>query len=167
MTEERRLLLRELKDTGRAAVLIRRNVQEARDVVGPWMPIEAARIAALQRRERVEIDAFLFQFLQLAGLLQDKLTRLILQASEQDLSRASTRDMRHMLEKLHALEPGRDFAGIAEIRNRLAQDYPLQSERKAVGINTAFGRSLDLLGGCDDMLAYVNRTFFGAEAIAS
>lgn len=163
MTPDRHALIENLWETLEAAQLISTSLTESREIVGRFLPVQAAQLKGLPRRDLVEINAFLFQFLQLASLLQDKLTRLILRVSDEDTGRASRLDMRNMLEKLGALDPAREFGAIAEIRNRLAHDYPLQPERKARSINEAFRRSADLLGGHGDMAAFATSRFFPAS----
>lgn len=163
MTDRDRPVLDVLEEALRATALIARNFAESRTAVDRLLPVDEARLASLRRADRVEINAFLLEFLQLAGMLQDKVTRLILVALEQDLTQASRLDMRNMLEKVRALEPERAFGKIVDVRNRVAHDYPLQPARKAEMVNEAFERSGDLLAGYEDITGFANHKFYGGR----
>lgn len=89
-------------------------------------------------------------------MVQDHVGRALLVAEEEDLSTASRKDQRVLLEKLGALESELAFGVVDELRNRLAHSFPDDPERQAEIMNMVAGKADDLLAASNGMLTHAS-----------
>ena len=98
-------------------------------------PLDHVTIVDLTDDQEEMLDAFLHRFSALAASVQDHVGRAVLLVEEEDLSEASRKDQRLLLEKIGALDPGTSFDVIAALRNRLVHSYPDDPRRQAEVLN--------------------------------
>lgn len=150
-----------LKNELWAAQRIARRLELSIKSTGSLIPFSAERIQVINDDQQEKIDALLLRFVSLASMIQDRIGRSVLLLEEEDLTTASKKDMRHMLEKLGAIQKEREFGIIAELRNIIAHVYPEDLERQAAILNAVHRRGQDLLDSLKDLLDYTRRKFLG------
>ena len=123
-------------------------------------PLSSASMDALEEDDEERIDAFLFRFNSLVGMVQDQLTRSVLEVEEEDVTDASRRDKRNLMEKLGAFRPEYEFGVIAELRNRLSHVYPDDPQKQADILNAVSDKAAALVQTFNDVLAYVHQKHF-------
>jgi hypothetical protein len=99
-----------LKNELWAAQRIARRLELSMKSTGSLIPFSAERIQVLNDDQQEKIDAFLLRFVSLASMIQDRIGRSVLLLEEEDLTTASKKDIRHMLEKLSSYAKGTDMS---------------------------------------------------------
>lgn len=135
------LLRRGLVATEGCAARLERSLRRLRDL----LPIDPARLPALEPRQQDDIDAFLKRFEQLVLTLQDQVFVGLAIRESEDTRELSRRDLTELMERLHAIPSAVDFRGFVMIRNRLAHLYPEDPERQAANLNAAYDAAPRLL----------------------
>jgi len=135
------LLRRGLAATERCAARLERSLRRPRDL----LPIDPARLPALEARQQDDIDAFLKRFEQLVLTLQDQVFVGLAIREGEDTRELSRRDLTELVEYLSAIPSAVDFRAFAIIRNRLAHLYPEEPERQAANLNAAYEATPRLL----------------------
>ena len=107
------------------------------------------------------LDAFLYRLSSLATSVQDQVGRTLLLVEEEDLSTASRRDQRLLLERLGAMDEALQFGVVAELRNRLAHSYPDDPEKQVEVLTMVKDRAGDLIAAYNGMLAFASRHRIG------
>ncbi len=156
MEAGRRNLLREYLSSGRK-IAVRLEKSNAR--VAVLFPLDARAVSRLTDEDEERLDAFLHRFSSLAASVQDHVGRALLVAEEEDLSEASRKDQRLLLEKLGALDAGLAFGVIAQLRNRLVHSYPDDLARQAEILNQVHSKTADLIDAFQGMAAYARDKF--------
>ena len=126
-------------------------------------PIDEVLIVNLTDDQEERLDAFLHRFSSLAASVQDHVGRALLAAEEEDLSEASRKDQRLLLEKIGALDARLSFSLIAALRNRLVHSYPDDPRRQAEVLNQVYERASDLIAAFQGLTTYASEKF-GIEA---
>ena len=153
----------ELRSAHRIAQRLERSLESTRRLI----PLDANAIKKLTDEDQEKIDALLLRFVSLASMIQDRIARSVLLLEEENLTNASRKDMRLMLEKLGALREEREFGIIVELRNLIAHTYPEDLDRQAQIINTVHLRGPDLIEAFKDMKNYVSRKFLNIKLPSS
>ena len=135
------LLRRGLAATERCAARLERSLRRLRDL----LPIDPARLPALEPRQQDDIDAFLKRFEQLVLTLQDQVFVGLAIREGEDTRELSRRDLTELMERLHAIPSATDFRAFVMIRNRLAHLYPEDPARHAANLNAAYQATSGLL----------------------
>lgn len=120
------------------------------------MPFDALALASLGWDEQLRTDALLQQFTNLVGIVQDRLIRGILLASEERVDRLSRLDQRHVAEKIGALPDDVSFQAIADVRNEVARQYPADSGAQALILNRVAAAVPDLIRAFEALVAYAD-----------
>lgn len=120
----------------------------------PLFPISANRVAQLDVEQTEALDALLHRFTNLLAMVQDRLFRGVALLEEEDLTGRSKRDLTNLMERFGAIPSGERFSALAELRNRLAHDYPNQPEKQAERLNDAYGNAAELLRILDGLRNY-------------
>ena len=89
----------ELRSAHRIAQRLERSLESTRRLI----PLDANAIKKLTDEDQEKLDALLLRFVSLASVIQDRIARLVLLFEEENLTNASRKDMRLMLEKLGEL----------------------------------------------------------------
>lgn len=152
-----------LRDYLAAANKIARRLSWSRQRISHLMPLDAKAIASLSAEEEERLDAFLLRFNSLTAMIQDRITRAVLKAEEEDLKDKSKKDQRLLMEKLGALDPQLSVGTLTELRNRIALHYPDDGAKQAKILKDVYHRSTDLLGGYASVLAYADVKFFAGQ----
>ena len=127
------------------------------------MPLDAAKIDALEAEDEEKLDAFPLRFNSLAAMIQDHLTRALLRTEDEDIEEQSRRDQRLPMEKLATLQPALAFGTIAQLRNRIAPHYPDESAKQAEILNEVFNRSVDLIEAYKSVLHFADQRAFDSH----
>ena len=135
------LLRRGLVATEGCVARLERSLRRLRDL----LPIDPARLPALEFRQQDDIDAFLKRFEQLVLTLQDQVFVGLAIREGEDTRELSRRDLTELMERLHAIPSAVGFRGFVMIRNRLAHLYPEDPERQAASLNAAYEATPRLL----------------------
>lgn len=141
MVPEPALLRRGLAAAERCAARLERSLRQ----LGGLLPIDPARLPALDARQQDDVDAFLKRFEQLVLTLQDQLFVGLAIREGEDPRELSRRDMTELMERLHAIPSADEFRELVMIRNRLAHLYPEEPERQAANLNAAYQATPRLL----------------------
>ena len=122
-------------------------------------PLDEVSIVKLSDDQEERLDAFLHRFSSLAASVQDHVGRALLVAEEEDLTEASRKDQRLLLEKIGALDAGLSFSFIAALRNRLVHSYPDDPRRQAEVLNQVYAKASDLITAFEGLAAYAKHKF--------
>ena len=126
-------------------------------------PIDEVSIVKLTDDQEERLDAFLHRFWSLAASVQDHVGRALLAAEEEDLSEASRKDQRLLLEKIGALDARLSFSLIAALHNRVVHSHPDDPRRQAEVLNQVYERAPDLIAAFQGLTTYASEKF-GIEA---
>ena len=74
---------------------------------------------------------------------------------QEALAGRSRRDLTNLMERFGVVSSARRFAAIAELRNKLAHDYPNDPAKQAERLNDAYGAAPDLLRILDAIRGHV------------
>ena len=129
------------------------------DRIETLFPLDHVSIVDLTDDQEEMLDAFLHRFSSLAASIQDHIGRAVLLVEEEDLSEASRKDQRLLLEKIGALDPGSSFDVIATLRNRLVHSYPDDPRRQAEVLNRVYEKASDLIQAFEGLAAYAGSKF--------
>jgi hypothetical protein len=143
----------ELRSAHRIAQRLERSLESTRRLI----PLDINTIKKLTDEDQEKLDALLLRFMSLASVIQDRIARSVLLLEEENLTNASRKDMRLMLEKLGALREEREFGIIVELKNMIAHTYPEDLERQAQILNTIHLRGRDLIESLKDMTNHARR----------
>jgi hypothetical protein len=135
------LLRRGLVATEGCVARLERSLRRLRDL----LPIDPARLPALEFRQQDDIDAFLKRFEQLVLTLQDQVFIGLAIREGEDSREMSRRDVTELMERLGAIPSARQFRDFVAVRNRLAHLYPEDPARQAANLNAAYHAAPHLL----------------------
>ena len=148
---------RALEEALSSAALVAKRLAKSRERVASMMPINASALATLSDVQEEAVEALLFRYLSLFGIVQDQIFRGIIKVQEEDVRDRTRRDQRLFMEKIGALPAEVEFARLAESRNRVTHHYPDRRERQAWVVNDVFVRSAELLMVHDAVDAYARK----------
>ena len=134
-------------------------LKRSMDRIAALFPLDEVSMITLTDDEEERLDAFLHRFSSLAASVQDHVGRALLTAEEEDLSEASRKDQRLLLEKIGALDVRFSFSLIAALRNRLVHSYPDDPHRHAEVLNQVHEKASDLIASFEGLKSYANDKF--------
>jgi hypothetical protein len=122
--------------------------------LSPIFPLLIRDLEELTVEQEESLDAFLHRFNSLFSMIQDHLFRGVALLEQEDISGKSNRDRTLLMEKLGTIESANQFAGLAELRNRLARHYPNEREKQIERLNLAIPGAKALLEVLDGIRDY-------------
>jgi hypothetical protein len=120
-------------------------------------PLTAASVAALTPEQQTTCDAFLLRFQSLASAIQERVFKGLALAEDENVHALSNKDRALLMERLGAIPSAAAFAALAELRNKLAHDYPNDPVKQAERLNAAWEAAPQLTAIADGLLAYAAR----------
>lgn len=121
------------------------------------LPLSAATMASLSRDRLIEIDAFLKRFENAQDIMQRRLFRALLMAEGEAVRGQPSAEIAERLVTRGALGDAAPWKALAELRNRLSHDYPLDPAVQAERVNQVDGAIPILVATLDEVRAYVGR----------
>lgn len=91
--------------------------------------LSADRLSRLEKPERRAIESLALNFTNFAGIIHDQVIRLIVTIEEGE-TKMTRRDRRNVAEALGLIEAATEVEEIAEMRNRIAHQYPRDPDRQ-------------------------------------
>ena len=149
-------LLRDYLSSGQK-ILVR--LKKSMDHIGEIFPLDEVSVVTLSDDQEERLDAFLHRFSSLVASVQDHVGRALLAAEEEDLTEASRKDQRLLLEKLGALDARLSFSEIAALRNRLVHTYPDDPRRQAEVLNQVHDKASSLITVFEGLKTYAKDKF--------
>lgn len=121
------------------------------------LPLSAATMASLSRDRLIEIDAFLKRFENAQDIMQRRLFRAVLMAEGEAVRGQPSAEIAERLVARGALSDAAPWKALAELRNRLSHDYPLDPAVQAERVNQVDGAIPILVATMDEVRAHVGR----------
>ena len=146
------------------AVAIR--LRHSQQVLGAFLPTDAERFAALDLHQQMLTDAMLKQFESLQDIMQRRVFRAFLSVQNLTVRGLSHREIGMLVHRQGALRDLDCWRGLADLRNELAHDYPLDLDRRARCINRAYaaiGPLLEILDALKEDIA--RRSFLDPDTV--
>ncbi|HET6518787.1 MAG TPA: hypothetical protein VFG47_03090 [Geminicoccaceae bacterium] len=123
--------------------------------LAPQFPIGADQVAQLDLEQEDALDALLHRFTNLLALIQDRLFRGVALLEQEVLAGRSKRDLCNLMERFGVVPSAERFSTIAELRNKLAHDYPNDPAKQAERLNDAYNAASELLRILDRIREHV------------
>ena len=157
-TEDMTRLASEL--VAEALAMTDRNLEQLlwlQPIVGDLLPMSAAGMQDMPRERLVQIDAFLKQFENAQDIVQRRLFRAVLMAEGESIRGQPVAEIADQLQARGALSSAAEWKALAEPRNRLIHDYPLDPDIQASRINAVADAVPVLVDTVDAVKRYVDR----------
>jgi hypothetical protein len=135
-------------------------LRHSRQVLGAFLPTDAERFAALSLHQQMLIDTMLKQFESLQDIMQRRVFRAFLSVQNLTVRGMSHREIAIFVHEQGALRDLDCWRHLADLRNELAHDYPLDLERRARCVNQAYAAIDSLLQTLDALKEDIARKSF-------
>ena len=126
-------------------------------IVSDLLPVSAAGMQEMPRERLVEIDAFLKRFENAQDIVQRRLFRAVLMAEGESIRGQPAAEIADQLQARGALASAAQWKALAELRNRLSHDCPLDPDIQASRINAVNDAVPVLVDTVDAVKRYVDR----------
>ncbi|HEX8556224.1 MAG TPA: hypothetical protein VF695_16085 [Sphingomonas sp.] len=117
---------------------------DLRPMLAPVLPVTGDGLAELPLQVRIASIALLKRYEQLQDML-GRLFRAYLTWEMEDVREMTRRDQANQLEKLGIVADADDWIGAAELRNRLAHEYPIDEGEQVDRVNDTWLASITLI----------------------
>jgi predicted nucleotidyltransferase len=138
------------------AVAVR--LRRSQERLGHLFPVSAADIGAMTEDDLETIDALIKRVENLQDILQRRVFRALLMAEGEAVRGEPAPAIAERLEARGAIASAAQWKDLADLRNRLAHDYPLHPDIQADRINGAYAAIAPLIGTLDQIRQYIART---------
>ncbi len=135
------------------AVRLRRSQER----LGRLFPVAASVIGSMREDDLESIDALIKRVENLQDILQRRVFRALLMAKGEAVRGQPAPAIADRLEARGAIVSAAQWKNLADLRNRLAHDYPLNPDLQADRINGAFAAIAPLTGTLDQIRQYIAR----------
>ena len=117
---------------------------DLRPLLEPVLPVAEDEIDAFPVIERIATVALLKRYEQLQDML-GRLFRAYLTWELEDVQAMTRRDQANQLEKFGVFDDADQWVGAAELRNRLAHEYPITEAEQVERVNDTWRSSAQLV----------------------
>jgi|GEM_PF-83289 len=138
------------------AVAVR--LRRSQERLGHLFPVAASVIGSMREDDLESIDALIKRVENLQDILQRRVFRALLMAEGEAVRGEPAPAIAERLEARGAIVSAAQWKDLADLRNRLAHDYPLNPDIQADRINGAFAAIAPLIGTLDQIRQYIART---------
>ncbi len=113
-------------------------MDESWKIITHIQPINEQVYSNLSIEQAAFVDQYIFRFAKLQDLIGDKLFRLLLIVSYENIDRLTFKDILNKIEKLGIIESAEQWIEIRETRNDVSHEYPVISEEAIASLNNLF-----------------------------
>lgn len=126
-----------LADALAAGLRVGRGLTDLAERLQRFGPLDGKIVDGFDDQAKIECDALLKRYEQYFELYSKRVFRLILVLSGEDTTGFSARDAYNRLESLGAIKNSDAWLSFGLIRNKLAHEYPISSDKQAERLNEA------------------------------
>jgi hypothetical protein len=132
-------------------------IEESLKKIDPLLPITLDFMSHISLDQRNCLDVVLFRFAKLQDLLGEKLFPLIITFAGKDPKKNTYIDQLNILEKMELLPSRIEWMEMRKLRNRIAHDYPCDTDTTLQETNNALDAAKKLAAYWHTLLSQIQK----------